>query len=241
MLVIATTTQYLSTEDLRCNLALQMISRAVQEGIQVVVVDKSPNDVRDALEQRGAKVFEDNGVTMGAGRRQALSAANALTPEAIVWMEPEKAPLVPFLKGLAAPIREGRADVVIPHRTEKSFASYPLLQSLLEQSGNEIFQKVSGLSLDVWMGPRVIHPNVLPLFLDYQGEYGDQWDSIFIPLLRAQRKAFRFHSVSVEYIHPSEQTAQEEQDLRIGITKRVEQLSTLTQALCEEGKALGGL
>ncbi len=239
MPVIATTTRYHSTEDLRCHLALKMISEATQQGIKVFVVDESSSDVRNALRKEGATVLEDEGSTMGAGRRQALREANACDPDAIIWMEPEKAPLVPYLRSLTAPLLAGWADIVIPHRTEEGFASYPQFQSLLEQSGNEVFLKVSGLRLDVWMGPRVIHPKVLSFFLDYRGEYGDTWESIFVPLLRAKKEGVRFHGVSVEYVHPPEQTAQEERDFGIGISKRLEQFSTLTEALCKEGKVLG--
>lgn len=242
-IVLATTTRYASVDEVRCRLAQQMVRAAHTEGFGIVVVDGSPTEeVRAALENAGAVVLrEETGATMGAGRRLALQEAGALcgTDGACAWIEPEKFPLVPSLRRLCAPIFAGTAHITVPARTEAGFASYPAVQAFAEQCGNAIFAKLAGTTLDMWFGPRAMHVRGLAYFARYAGDYGDRWDAIFIPVLRALRDGLCVVSVPVDYCHPAEQTRVEADDRQVGILKRLEQLTTLARALCEESAKLG--
>lgn len=241
-LVIATTTRYPSVQDLRCQLALAMIHQAVKvQGFDVVIVDGSPqpNNIRSVLKDAGAIIFEEAPAsTMGASRRQALTQASRLEQEVIIWMEPEKEPLVSCLAELAQPILNDQADIAIPSRSEAGLASYPRLQRLAEECGNETFKRVSGLTLDVWFGPRLMNRKGVKFFLEYDGKYGDRWDSIFIPLLRAHAAGLKILNMPTQYLHPQKQTQQEEKDMATGIVKRLEQLQNLITALCQEAIVL---
>ncbi len=67
-------------------------------------------------------------------------------------------------------------------------------------------------------------------FLNYNGEYGDKWDSIFIPVMNAIFDGKRVSGVEVEYTHPHKQTEMEEHNLTF-YRKRVEQLENLMTSL----------
>jgi len=237
---VATTTFYRSAHDLRFQLAVKTLIALWHEGIPVVVVDGSPNnEVKSILERTGAIVVSEEPGTMGAGRRQALREASAArTDRVVLWMEPEKYPLVPFINEICGPLLSDEADIVVPRRAD-DLASYPETQRLAEQLGNAIFTAVAGLALDVWMGPRAINARGLKHFLQYTGEpYGDKWQSIFMPLLTAARDGLRLTEVVVDYVHPPEQTQAENTDLNLSIVKRLEQLHELGNALVQQAQAL---
>lgn len=243
-IVIATSTFYKTRSDLRFELACKTMQWARAVGnIPVVIVDGSPREsgVFEALQTAGGCVFpEMAGSTMGAGRRQSLREAASLAGHdgVVVWMEPEKGPLAEFLRQLAEPIFNDHADIVIPARTPDGFASYPLVQNKYEDAGNASFELLTGKDLDVWFGPRLMNAKGLQHFLDYDGNRGDRWEAIFIPLLRAIKAGLRVESISADYWHPEEQTAAEEKDLHLGLTKRLEQLTVLVNAMAAEAKDL---
>lgn len=240
-IAIATTTRYASPTELRCKLAQAMIREAVSnQNIPVVIVDGSHRaDVQQALKEAGGQVIEEESPsTMGAAWRQALREAARLETEVVVLMQPEKRPMVEDLPILAQPILSGAADIVVPSRTEEGFRSYPNVQRLAEQYGNEIFRRLTGFGLDVWLGVRLISRNSFNFFLQYNGDYSDKWDAIFIPLLRAQKAGLSIWGVSTDYKHPPEQREQEENDDALGILKRQEQLQNLIEALCTETELL---
>ena len=144
-LVIATTTRYLSINNLRCQLALEMISHTVDQKIPVVMVDSSsnPEEFRRVFERKGVIVLRERShSTMGSSRRQAFAHAAEQKKEVVVWLEPEKAPLVPFLRAAAQPILSGAADIVVPSRSREGLLSYPRLQMYAEQCGNEAFRRL---------------------------------------------------------------------------------------------------
>lgn len=220
-----------------------MVSHAREEGFNILVVDGSPQpSVAETLRDLGAVVVtEPPGLTMGASRRLALREAGVFGTGAHVWLEPEKSPLIPWIRQLCAPIFLDEADITVPARAESGFASYPAVQRYAEECGNAIFAQVSGQALDMWFGPRAMNPRGVTKFLSYDGRYGDRWDAIFIPVLRAIREGLRVLSVPVEYQHPPEQTEVEARDVDTGIRKRLEQLTSLAQALCTEARELGFL
>lgn len=239
---VATTTFYKNSDDLRLKLTLRTLNALHEAQISVVVVDGSPNDeVKKKLQATGAIVIREVlGTTMGAGRRQALREADrAISIDHVVfWMEPEKYPIVPFIRQICAPIQEGEADIVVPRRADE-LSSYPKTQRLAEQCGNAIFEAVTGLALDVWIGPRAINVKGLAHFTKYDGAYGDKWQSIFMPLLTAAKDGLRLTEVVVDYVHPPEQTEVENRDTNLSIVKRLEQLHELGNALVEQAQAIG--
>ena len=96
--------------------------------------------------------------------------------------------------------------------------------------GNLFWNKLTGHDLDMWFGPRTFRRDISAYFTAYNGEYGGKWDSIFIPVMDAIIGGENVKSVTVDYTHPAEQTAFEEQDLSL-YWKRVKQLENLLPAL----------
>jgi len=235
-LVIATSTLYQNLREIRARLALKTIETAKIMNIPIIISDSSPNlKIRKAFEEKGAIVFRGP-IEMGPGRRQIIEQALKISGKKtfIVWMEPEKYPLVPLLLSIISQAES--IDMIIPGR--KSLKSYPLSQQYAEPIGNRIFYLLTGLKLDVWFGPRIFVPECASFFLDYQGEYGDKWDSIFIPILRAIKAGKKITGIDIDYTHPKEQTVEEEKHEIQFAMKRIQQLNLLTNALVQEWSRL---
>lgn len=236
--VIATTTWYESPDDLRIKLAVKTIQEAKKYEHKIVVVDSSSEVVKDAFQKNGAIVFPQKEKGMGASRRQVIREAVKVAGEerVVAWLEPEKHTFIPFLGMIASAMESQSADLAIPRR--KNLKSYPLYQQYAEKMGNEAFRLCTGWDLDIWFGPRVFRPVIAHFFLDYQGEYGDKWNSIHIPVLRIIRAGKKVIEVEVDYVHPLEQTTEEEGNWPM-FKKRLEQLLVTVDAVEKECKVLG--
>jgi len=238
---IATSTLYnpdWESYGLRAELAKKTIINAKNIGYEISIVDGGSSDeLLKEFERYGAKVIVElqRSDTMGAQRRNAIEYACNLGRDVIVWMEPEKETYVSEIEKTVTPIIEGSAEMVIPRR--KSLESYPVFQQHFEQMGNIFWKDVTGTDLDVWFGPRTWKKEMSRYFLDYKGEYGDKWDSIFVPVVNAIFDGRKVISVDVDYIHPKKQTEAEEHNIKFYM-KRVEQLDNLTNALYKHWKKL---
>ena len=164
---------------------------------------------------------------MGASRRQAIKEAYNTEKKVIAWTEPEKEDYIQKIADTACPILDGSADLVIPRR--KSMQSYPLVQQHTEAFCNDFCRELTGFDLDFCFGPRTWHRNMSHYFLDYSGNYGDKWDSLFIPVVHAIADGKKVIGVKIEYNHPIEQTKVEEHDLFF-YKKRLEQLENVMNA-----------
>ncbi len=239
-IAIATSTYYCGGMEVRYHLALQALEQYRQLGYPVFLVDDTVGDlggtVRDKFRRLGATIFstEVGGGVMGQDRRTAIRMAVESGADLIVWAEPEKL-LAHFIAGI---LRQSEADLIIVGR--QSLESYPSHQRLCEETGNREAAVYTGRrDLDLWFGPRIFTTEAARFFLDYNGEYGDVWDSIFIPAVRAiADRTLRVESVTVPYTYPLEQAQQEEGDHAF-ITRRNYQLKVLHDAIREECTKLG--
>lgn len=181
------------------------------------------------------KISKQREKGMGSSRRQAILEASRFA--GVVWWTEEKPSLVQQLQIIGAKIKEEGANIVVP--TRKSLESYPEFQRKAEIVGNIAWRMATGSNLDMWSGPRLIDEKALPYFLDYKGEYGDRWDSIFIPVVRAIAARLKVRRCEVDYVHSSEQTAEEEADPLMNERRRIEQLWNLVPAIEAEAVKLG--
>lgn len=229
--VIATTTMYKGLKDHRAQVALRTIQQAVRHEHKIVVVDNSPPGVKDMLTGAGAFVFQDEGNTMGQGRRQAIRLALKVPGlDFVAWIEPEKDTVVQYLKSMT------RHDITVPRRA--SLSTYPALQQCAENFGNEAFHIRTKRALDMWFGPRVFHRSAAKFFLEYDGKYGDKWDSIFIPVVRAIATGVEVGEELVDFTYSAEQLAAETGSFEM-VQKRLEQLNNLIPAIDQECATLG--
>ena len=247
-IVIATTTFYSSIDDHRAILATRTVKEAVTSGFSIVVVDGSPSStvmdsaVRDISQEEGVVILKQRNAGMGVSRRQAIEKAVEIAGKDVIvmWMEPEKWPLIKYISEITKPIIDSQFDFVVPARTKKGFESYPEEQDYAEKIGNSAFFHLTGHKLDMWFGPVAFRSRLAHYFLDYKGEYGDLWDSCHIPRLRMMKDGHKFVSIEIDYIHPSEQTISETGNVDF-IIKRVKQLNNLIPAFKEEALKLGML
>ncbi|HSE29639.1 MAG TPA: hypothetical protein VLA77_03595 [Candidatus Saccharimonadales bacterium] len=235
--VVATTTMYRSAMETRAQLALVTLEKLSALGYRVVVVDGgSPEEwLEQVWRIDGVTILEESPdprtgkPSMGAGRRQAmLYASQRIGCKAVAWMEPEKLSFADLLAQAATPVLQGQADLVVPRRT--SLASYPIEQQHAEIMGNSAVAGLLGAEFDFWFGPRVWSLKALPHMLNYNGEFGDKWDSLMVPVIFTMADGLRVMSVDVDYIHPAAQTAEEQGSPEMTL-KRAEQLYTIIQAL----------
>lgn len=236
--VIATATFYRDPDDIRAALALETMKSARVYGYPVIVVDGgSPDFVVRAFANTGAQVFSQN-EGMGKDRRKALkeAAGRAGPGGCVVWLEPEKHPLVAELHKVVRVLQAGDADLIIPRR--ESLDSYPREQALAEMFGNLAVSYMLRRNLDHWFGPFAANHKALQHFLDYEGDYGDLWDSIHIPRLRVVAAGLRIADVLVHYEHPLSQT-QQETGKHSFIVKRLAQLQNLIPSFHQEAAKLG--
>jgi hypothetical protein len=158
----------------------------------------------------------------------------------VAWTEPEKISVVDNLIKAAKPILEGEADVVVPRRDTEAFATYPDYQADWENRANHDYNsllKEAGLlpddaeEIDAWFGVRLMKndPDIIKIFthpweLDQSEQKYDNgkmdpelWpNAIFLPVVavlwrdKALGQSPRVVSVPVDYRHPAEQTAMEQ-------------------------------
>lgn len=202
---LATSTFYRSPDDLRYGLACKTIAAAKKEGYSIVVVDGTrAHWARNQFLKLGADdVIAARERGAGKARRQAIRFARDCDAEVIVWMEPEKHPLVSLLRPLIDCMALNRIPLIIPRRS--NLDSYPPHQHYAELQGNWLIGSLTHRpDLDLWFGPRIISKAAVSFFLDYDGKYGDKWEATFIPVLRALVTGMKVGSMNVDYIHPAE-------------------------------------
>jgi len=226
-IVIATSTFYPAKKDkIRIALSKKTFQKARSLGYLIVAVDGgSPKTLTSEYEKLGARVFCQEKPGMGNGRRQAISLATEMSNNIVVWMEPEKAPFVSQIESLSSLLEKQAAGIVIPKR--KSLSSYPFVQQQTEMLGNLFWKELTQSDLDVYFGPRVWKKEISEYFLKYNGEYGDLWDSTFIPIMNAIAEGKKVISGEIDYKHPPEQAEQEKNNLPFW-EKRFEQLDKLS-------------
>lgn len=238
--VLVTTTFFKSLQDLRCTLAIETMEAARSRSYPIIVVDGSPDpEVRSIFSVNGATVCQQYLPGMGASRRQAIQAGldwNGGAADIIVWIEPEKYPIVPLLEPLIQVVSLGITDLVIPQR--RTLDSYPCYQAASERLANLALGAITGRpDLDLYIGPRVMNREMAKLFLGYDGRYGDNWEILFIPVLSALAQSKRVDSRLVDYVHPAEQTEAEatpEMD-RKRDRQRVDIISAMARAAQDMG------
>ncbi len=230
-IAIATTTLYkpnVGVDVHRAKLATDSIKTATMLGYEVIVVDGGSSDeVLEEFRRYGARVYPEKERGMGKSRRQAIRLAHDTGKEVIAWTEPEKTSYMREILKTAKPIIDGSADLVVPKR--RSLESYPIAQQLSEPFGNLFWKELTGHALDMLFGPRTWNRRLSDYFLSYDGRYGDEWDSIFIPVMNAIFDGKGVIGVEVEYTHPKEQKEGEEHDINF-YKKRLLQLENLLPA-----------
>jgi hypothetical protein len=240
--VVVATTTFSKTYDLRARLAVKLAKACTEHDYPVVVVDggSDPEFLNDLRDGEAIIYHEAPPGGMGPGRRQAMAMAGEFTQALfglaglVFWTEPEKYTIVPEIQKIYEELMLSGADIAIPDRG--SLSTYPRAQQIAENLGNKVFREMTNHALDMWSGPRLVNLAALQYFMEYEGEYGDKWDAIFVPVIRAIAGGLEVVSVLIDYVHPPEQTLAE--DTVEMAVKRIIQLDNLLPAIIEETKLI---
>lgn len=239
--VLATTTyatRKSKWEQVRADCALKTIALAVEHGYEIVAVDGgSPDEYIAEMRRLGAHVFMQEVPGMGNARRQTLRRALELADsnQAIIWIEPEKYPMVQWLAEGVAKIVDEKHDLVMFRRI--TLDSYPPEQAMTYKMVALAFKYLTGIDSDYLFGPTGMSQRAVQYFLNYESKFGDLWDSIHSPKVRIIHDGLPWTIVTVDYRHPPEQTeAETGMDL---FMKRVEQIRQVVEALTYEVDSLG--
>ncbi len=240
--ILVTTTFSPSLTDMRAQLALKTCHAARALGYNMIVVDGSPSlEFKAALRETGVTVFDETVRGMGSSRRQTLKAGLDTDAEVVVWLEPEKYPIVPLLYPCVEHVLSRNFDVVIPRR--RSLDSYPAYQAFSELRANwELGNILDRHDLDYYIGPRIMNRDAAAIMARYDGKidgkqtYGDNWEILFIPLIEMLQLDMWLGSVIVDYIHPKEQLVEDDETMR---AKRDKQRNDLVSAMSKEASRVG--
>lgn len=245
--MVLTATMYQTPEEIRFHLACQFIGNAVAAGYKVMVVDNSPNPtIGESFEKIGARVFPQPSTTPGMGEQRRLLfhlAGTSSTTPFFLWSEPEKPDLIRSIPEIIAPLRDDKADIVIPGRTEESLQTYPEFQIESERRMNAIYAEATGKPFDPAFGPVALHGKVLHYFAKCNPtkRYGilDGYIQHVAPL-EAMADGHRVASVAVDCFYPIQQRKEEEGKLSLDMRrKRQYQFEVLTGAYRVVANALG--
>jgi len=232
--VLATTTYYQNPHDLRYLLAKETVRLAGEAGLPIMVVDGAPGlSFSTELRQQGAEVYPQTLAGMGSARRLAffyalnyLLCRRKLPDGIVIWLEPEKTDLIRFVPRIIKPIIDNKADVVIPSRSPKSWASYPVFQQTSEQDANRVYEQVTQRrGFDPMFGPVAFRATFLLTHFVHPFS-PDTYIQHFIPMLVPNN---RVASVETDFIYPPEQKKSEDNDEKM-TRKREEQNRVLKKA-----------
>lgn len=213
-----------------------MAREASNHGFPLIVVDGSPDPmIQKVLLDTRASVYPQSQPGMGASRRQCLHLGLETDADIIVWLEPEKHPIVPLLRPCIEHLVSGGCDIVIPRR--QTFTNYPAYQHHVELWANWEAATITGRTdLDLWVGVRIMTRRAAKLMATYDGRFGDNWEILFVPIISMIANGWTVGSTTVDYIHPIEQAGEDDDTMR---AKRDKQRTDLLNAMRNEAEEIG--
>jgi len=238
---IAMTTKYEGVHDPRFSLALQTMLMAQHAQYSTVVVDGSDVFMRQLMAQMRINVFPENRSGIGNAWRQAikqtLQSNGGSEGKIVVLMQPEKYDVIRLISQIVMPLIDGKAEIVIASRTEKSWDTYPIFQKVSERMANDIYRRSLGLDFDPMFGVLAFKARVAKYFLEYDAdEFGfpDTYDSYHIPPVLASQDGIGVVGVPVDFEYPSSQRELEENNPAMR-QNRIQQRSLMTDIYSQLG------
>jgi hypothetical protein len=247
--VIATTTLYEGVDDLRFRLAYETLSKAVEGGYSLCVVDGSRDTkVKNSLyflcrheNYFSKETTRGPGRNFGSQKRFALYQAAILSSnkKIVVWIEPEKYGMIEWIPYMVYDLLLNNADIVVATRSLESWSSYPSLQMMTEREINKNFEQHTGLKgLDVAFGPVAFHIKRAGFYF-VEGSYTEA--GVFnhyaqqYAVIVAHRDGIRIKaSPPLDFSYPKEQYIAEEAEIVRGgqmRTKRIRQRDTFCDSV----------
>lgn len=244
------------TEKIRGDLALEFAHKVLEAGYYLVISDhNSPKTFLKELPSTQSLILirRKKEGSSGHGKRVAIEKAVRIPgAEVIILCEPEKVSVVTScMHQLVESVLQGKADIVIPRRSENLFKStYPQYMYESETEGNRIYNEAlrsnnilsrTMPNFDWFFGPRAIKNDKKVIALlkrkyvftgvsFLENLYSpDQYSNVqFFPIVAALKKKLRVLDVEVPFRYPEIQKENEDIGARdIFILKRNLQRVTL--------------
>lgn len=226
-------------ENTRSKVFLDTAREAQNAGLTLVATYiETRGLVLETLRELGVILVKQQSMGMGNIRREALAGAYDNYPNAqyVCWVEPEKPGLVEYIVPMAHQMEREQSNLGIFNRNDMT--SYPPEQAHYYLFCRAVATQLIGFDFDYAFGPMMITHWSAPYFLEYQGEYGDKWDSILIPRLRIIRDRQKISVFSTDFQNDARMTSVESGNPTI-ILKRIEQLNNVVPSLIAEWQRLG--
>jgi hypothetical protein len=232
------------TEGYKCRskLAKNFIREARDMGYSLFVVDGgSPPEFLRFLYDNGVNYtmeVQDVKYKSGPNRRMAIQNASKSGKKVITLTELDKRDFLKKINKTAEPILEGKAAAVIPGRN--SMKSYTRVQQIFEICGNSLWEEIMGDYLDIFFGVRVFDRDVAHYFTQYDGRYGDEWESSFIPVMDMIRDGKKVVGLEIDYRNSPAQTKDESDNFSIFAEKRLRQFNNIVRAILKHSEEFKG-
>lgn len=230
-----------NTDTIRGNLALRTLKEAKDQGYDVIVERGiCPSAFLEAIKRLGIEVVDQEAEGGTAMRRRAVMNVAHLKKDidVICWLEAEKLSYVQDggLQSAIETLLRDQADIVVPKRMGEAFDTYPSYQHASEQRGNKMYNDIlrrHGLlkpedpDMEFFFGP-ILYRNRAEIYQLFRATYEftsretskvhasveprNNNNTLLFPVVNALIHNFRVRSQEVHYVHPKEQTENEEGD-----------------------------
>lgn len=243
VVITTTLTHPNGDNDVRFELACELVSRCRDAGHKVIVAEKYHEENYKAvlrLKRCGATVIPQSGSTPGLSRRVLFSIAQSVCVESsldgVLWTE-EKPYMANYLDDMIERMRAQQSVALIPRRSEISWESWPKFQYYSEHLGNEVYRRLYGESedglYDIMHGPVYFGTEVVSEVLNFRPtdyDISDVYIQHFVPAI-LMSKGLKIATLEVECEYPPMQRAEEEgSKFREMISRRLDQVKTLVEA-----------
>ncbi|MFZ3077905.1 MAG: glycosyltransferase [Candidatus Aenigmatarchaeota archaeon] len=171
-------------------------------GYDVITVDGgSSKETIEGMRESGAKIYRQKGKGIGSAMKESIRHAYDSGADAIVYMESDKYSYPKEIEKTIGPVLGGKADLVVPSRSAKSFLTYPPFQILTESLINASISVILKNFADYTYGSRTFGRKVAPYF--FESRYSD-WGVMYNPLKRLKQDGFKTKAVYVDVSFPKE-------------------------------------
>jgi len=203
----------------------------------VTLFTETQADFLEHLKRLGIVLAEQRSSDMGNIRREVISMARSLFPNAefYCWLEPEKPNLIKHIFPIITVMSRENSTLGLFNRA--GMTSYPSEQAYYYLFCRAAASKLMGFDLDYAFGPMIISKSAIRWFLEYNGEYGDKWDAILVPRLRIIKQRMRITLLPINFENDPRMTAVESGNSSV-ILKRLEQFNNIIPSLIKEWNKL---
>jgi hypothetical protein len=229
--VVVTTTKF-DRPSVRSGLAIEMMSKALDNGLAVVDIDdQSHAEFREKAVSLGATLIQQRytgHLSSDHARVEAIAIAHDFDRRAtLVWLEPEKAEMIDKI----LPATAGLTNTELGLFYRKDLSGYSREQTDMYAEGRTLGAELLGRDIDLFFGPMLMGSEVATHFTDgsWETPIPRRWAAIHTPRFKALALDVTVRQFIIDYRHPPLQTAGEQNDTQFA-DKRSRQKTELSAA-----------